>query len=116
MVSAMMKQFPPCPAKRLGWQLIDHALVERVASELGTSLEEAEAHDEQSAGVIAQLVNSKTLTLPRSTGRLPFPGTLTPLPGLRFCLRTREDADRNESDDCCESSTIIPRYPAIFAS
>src|SRR2546430_16158688 len=45
-------------AKRLGWQLIDHALVERVASELGTSLEEAEAHDESSGGVISQLPNS----------------------------------------------------------
>jgi cytidylate kinase len=45
-------------AKRLGWQLIDHALVERVASELGTSLEEAEAHDEQGEGVITRLLNS----------------------------------------------------------
>src|SRR2546427_10356492 len=45
-------------AKRLGWQLIDHALVERVASELGTSLEEAEAHDESSGGIISQPLHS----------------------------------------------------------
>jgi CMP/dCMP kinase len=55
-------------AKRLGWQLIDHAIVERVASELGTSLEEAEAHDEQSEGFIAQLVNSMQYLYPAYTG------------------------------------------------
>lgn len=54
-------------AKRLGWQLIDHALVERVASELGTSLEEAEAHDEQREGVIVQLLNSMQYIYPAYT-------------------------------------------------
>ena len=33
-------------AKLLGWALIDHAIVERTARELGTSAEVAEAHDE----------------------------------------------------------------------
>src|SRR2546425_378420 len=32
-------------AKRLGWQLVDHALVERVAREIGTSQEEAEVEE-----------------------------------------------------------------------
>ncbi len=45
-------------AGRLGWQLIDHDIVERVASELGTSLEEAEAHDESSGGIISELLAS----------------------------------------------------------
>src|SRR5258708_16457916 len=45
-------------ARRLGWQLIDHAIVERVASELGTSQEEAEAYDESSGGIISQLLNA----------------------------------------------------------
>jgi len=43
-------------ARRLGWHVIDHAIVERVASELGTSQEEAEAHDESTGGIISQLL------------------------------------------------------------
>jgi cytidylate kinase len=58
-------------AKRLGWQLIDHALVERVASELGTSLEEAEAHDESSGGIISQLLNSMRNIYPVYTDTVP---------------------------------------------
>src|SRR5215470_19729633 len=53
-------------AKRLGWQLIDHAIVERVASELGTSTQEAEAHDEHSDGIIAQLASSMQGLYPAS--------------------------------------------------
>jgi len=34
-------------ARRLGWQLIDHEIVERVASEMVKSTQEAEAQDEQ---------------------------------------------------------------------
>ena len=45
-------------ARRLGWHLIDHAIVERVASELGTSQEEAEAHDEYTGGIVSQVLNS----------------------------------------------------------
>ena len=41
-------------ASYLGWQLIDHEIVERVASELGTSIEEAEAHDERTEGILAR--------------------------------------------------------------
>ncbi len=40
-------------AKRLGWDLIDHAIVERTARELGTSQEEAEAHDEYTEGRVS---------------------------------------------------------------
>ena len=45
-------------ARRLGWQLVDHAIVERVASELGTSLEEAEVYDESSGGIISEILTS----------------------------------------------------------
>ena len=43
-------------AQRLGWRVIDHAIVERAARALGTNQEEAEAHDEQTEGIIAQLL------------------------------------------------------------
>jgi len=45
-------------ARRLGWQLIDHEIVERVASEMGTSTQEAEAQDEQTEGVLARALTS----------------------------------------------------------
>jgi cytidylate kinase len=45
-------------AGHLGWQLIDHEIVERVALELGTSTQDAEAHDEHREGAIAQLLNT----------------------------------------------------------
>jgi cytidylate kinase len=45
-------------AQRLGWQVIDHAIVERVACAMGTSQEEAEAHDEHTEGVLAWVLNS----------------------------------------------------------
>ena len=41
-------------AKRLGWQLVDHAMVERVASEMGTSTQEVEVHDEHAEGEFAR--------------------------------------------------------------
>src|SRR6266436_703892 len=53
-------------AKRLGWQLIDHAIVERVANEIGTSQEEAEVHDEHIQGMISQVLNSLLYLSPAS--------------------------------------------------
>jgi CMP/dCMP kinase len=41
-------------ARRLGWDLVDHAIVERTARALGTSLEDAEAHDEATGGILAR--------------------------------------------------------------
>src|SRR6266571_511423 len=41
-------------ANHLKWQLIDHEIVELVASEMGTSIEEAEAHDERTEGILAR--------------------------------------------------------------
>jgi CMP/dCMP kinase len=45
-------------ANRLQWQLVDHALVEHVASEIGISLEDAEGHDEQVEGLIERILNN----------------------------------------------------------
>ncbi len=45
-------------AQRLGWRLIDHDIVERVALEMGVSTEEAEARDEQAEGLLSRILNS----------------------------------------------------------
>jgi len=45
-------------ARHIGWQLIDHEIVERVALELGTSTQDAEAHDERTEGAFAQLLSA----------------------------------------------------------
>jgi CMP/dCMP kinase len=45
-------------ARRLGWDLVDHAIVERTARALGTSIEDAEAHDESIGGFVSQLLEA----------------------------------------------------------
>jgi cytidylate kinase len=44
--------------ERLGWQLIDHEVVVRVAQELGVTIDEAEAHDERTEGLVARILTS----------------------------------------------------------
>jgi cytidylate kinase len=39
-------------ARRLGWRLVDHEIVEHVATEMGTSIEAAEARDERTEGFL----------------------------------------------------------------
>src|SRR5258708_19755730 len=58
-------------AKRLRWQLVDHAMVERVAREIGTSQEEAEVHDEHIQGMVSRTL-SRLLYLD-NTDRHPKP-------------------------------------------
>ncbi len=58
-------------AKRLGWQLIDHALVERVASEIGTSTQETEVHDEHVQGMVLQALNSLLYLYPAAMASTP---------------------------------------------
>ena len=58
-------------ARRLGWHLIDHAIVERVASELGTSQEEAEAHDESTEGLVSRVLNNMLYLYPASMVNAP---------------------------------------------
>lgn len=43
-------------AQRLGWHLIDHEAVLRIANDLGVSEEEAEAHDECKEGFFVQIL------------------------------------------------------------
>lgn len=45
-------------ARHLGWHLIDHEIVERVASEMGTSIEAAEARDERTEGFFERAFNN----------------------------------------------------------
>jgi CMP/dCMP kinase len=45
-------------ARRLGWDLVDHAIIEHTARSLGTSVEEVEAHDEATGGFVAQLLEA----------------------------------------------------------
>jgi cytidylate kinase len=45
-------------ARHLGWELIDHEIVERVAAEMGMTTKEAEARDEQAEGVFAKAMNT----------------------------------------------------------
>ncbi len=58
-------------AKRLGWDLIDHAIVERTARELGTSQEEAEAHDEYTERRVSRVLNSMLYLSPASMVKAP---------------------------------------------
>ncbi len=41
-------------ANHLGWRLLDHEIVERVALEMGTTIEQAEARDEHTEGFLAR--------------------------------------------------------------
>ena len=45
-------------ASHLGWRLLDHEIVERVAIELGTSVEQAEARDERTESFLVRAFNS----------------------------------------------------------
>src|SRR2546425_8434470 len=51
-------------AQRLGWQLIDHEVVVRVAQKLHVSEEEAEYHDERVESLAARIFKSLRLTHP----------------------------------------------------
>jgi len=51
-------------AARLGWQLIDHEIVARVAHELGISETEATERDEYAVGLVARLLSNMQLYEP----------------------------------------------------
>lgn len=50
--------------ERLGWKLIDHEVVVRVAHELGVTEEEADAHDERVEGLASRILASMQLAAP----------------------------------------------------
>jgi len=58
-------------AKRLGWQLIDHEIVEHVANEMGTSVQEAEARDERTEGMLERALHSMVYLDPGLLGDAP---------------------------------------------
>src|SRR2546427_3849826 len=58
-------------ARRLGWDLIDHAIVERTALEMGTSTQEAEAHDEYIEGTVSRVLNNMLYLYPGSMVSAP---------------------------------------------
>lgn len=51
-------------AQRLGWHLIDHEVVVRVAQELGVSEAEAEVYDERGEGLVSRILTSLQVIQP----------------------------------------------------
>ena len=72
-------------AQRLGWQLVDHEIVVRIATELGVSEEEAEAHDEYSESVASRILNSLQAMQPAMFAISP-PPTVTNAEGYQEAL------------------------------
>jgi CMP/dCMP kinase len=60
-------------ARRLGWDLVDHAIVEHTARKLGTTLEAAEAHDESVGSVLARVLESMRTFGPTYTAMAGVP-------------------------------------------
>lgn len=60
-------------ARRLGWRLIDHEVVVRIAHTLGITQEEAEARDEQVESWLGRVLNSMALAYPDTSGHAPLP-------------------------------------------
>ncbi len=58
-------------AKHLGWQLIDHEIVGRVAREVGVSEQEAAARDEHAEGILSRILNSLQFTDPAFLSNAP---------------------------------------------
>ena len=59
-------------ARRLGWQLIDHEIVVRVAQELGVSEADAEEYDECGDGPLSRVLQSFRLVQPTMPVSMPM--------------------------------------------
>ncbi len=64
-------------AKHLGWQLIDHEIVERVAGEMGTSIQAAEAYDERTDGILTRVINNLQFMEPAYMANAPTDALLS---------------------------------------
>jgi cytidylate kinase len=64
-------------ARRLGWRLLDHEIVERVAIEMGTSIEEAEARDERTESFLERAFNNMKYIEPAIMAGAPPEALLT---------------------------------------
>jgi len=62
-------------AKRLGWELVDHEVVVRVAQELGVTEEDAEAHDERVESLASRFLTSLRAIEPMMPAIAPVPLT-----------------------------------------
>jgi cytidylate kinase len=60
-------------AKRLGWQLIDHEIVRRVAQELHVSIAQAEAHDERVESTVSYILKGVQAIHPTMLAVAPLP-------------------------------------------
>jgi cytidylate kinase len=60
-------------AQRLGWQLVDHEVVVKVAQKLGISEAEAEAYDERGDSLTERLLKNMTLFEPAALVGTPLP-------------------------------------------
>ena len=80
-------------ARRLGWVLVDHAIVERAARELGTSVEDVEARDEATEGILARILESMQNLGPAYPGYAVPPETL-PILSAEDYRRTMEQIVR----------------------
>ncbi len=63
-------------AARLGWQLVDHEIVARVAHELGISETEATGRDEYADGLVSRLLSNMQLYEPAVLVAVPPPMVL----------------------------------------
>jgi CMP/dCMP kinase len=59
-------------ARRLGWHLVDHEVVERVARALGITQEEAEERDEQMEGWLDRMLSSVAMAYPETSCQAPL--------------------------------------------
>src|SRR5947209_3599659 len=60
---------------RLGWQLVDHEVVVRVAQELGVTEADAEAHDERVESLVSRFLSSLQAIEPMMPAIPPVPLT-----------------------------------------
>jgi cytidylate kinase len=60
-------------ARRLGWQLIDHAIVAQVARRMGITEEEAHARDERVVGVLTRILSTMGSAAPEASVAPPLP-------------------------------------------
>src|SRR6059058_5851452 len=63
-------------AKRLGWQLIDHEVVVRVAQRLHVSEEEVEEHDERVESLASRIFKSLRMVHPTMPVAVEIPFTM----------------------------------------
>ena len=97
-------------AKRLGWQLVDHALVERVAREIGTSQEEAEVHDEHIQGMVSRALGSLLYLSPAVMASAPpeaFLSVEAYRVHLQFCLNCRHIHSTNDENRLFSDSASV---------